>query len=343
MHRQIAGKLTGPVTKWIVPVRRDLLRAGHGTLNAQARRRPGQRGVVLAPRSTPSPPRSSTPSPRPSTPTTSRPSSSTTATAASPRTTSPPWTSKPPRSPRLDGVTDAGVLSPNAARRSNSCRSSCCPRTARPPTSTSSGTSATRAGTPYPMRPTTSATSRRSTASTVHLAGFGGQAADAAESFEGIDTNLILATLLRRDHHPAVHLPQPDPVVAADHLRRRRQLHRGRRRLPPGEVRRPDGQRAESGDPQHPGHRRRHRLRPAPGGPLSRRAPSARGPARGDGVRPAPRRPGDPGQRGHGLRRHAVPGRRRPQLDRRPRAGARVGIAVDLLLRHGHPASPACW
>ncbi len=30
---------------------------------------------------------------------------------------------------------------------------------------------------------------------TVHLAGFGGQAADAAESFEGIDTNLILATL----------------------------------------------------------------------------------------------------------------------------------------------------
>ncbi len=31
---------------------------------------------------------------------------------------------------------------------------------------------------------------------TVHLAGFGGQAADAAEAFEGIDTNLILITLL---------------------------------------------------------------------------------------------------------------------------------------------------
>ena len=31
---------------------------------------------------------------------------------------------------------------------------------------------------------------------TVYLAGFGGQAADAAEAFEGIDTNLILATLL---------------------------------------------------------------------------------------------------------------------------------------------------
>ncbi len=31
---------------------------------------------------------------------------------------------------------------------------------------------------------------------TVHLAGFGGQAADSAEAFEGIDTNLILITLL---------------------------------------------------------------------------------------------------------------------------------------------------
>ena len=31
---------------------------------------------------------------------------------------------------------------------------------------------------------------------TVHLAGYGGQAADSAEAFEGIDTNLILITLL---------------------------------------------------------------------------------------------------------------------------------------------------
>ena len=53
---------------------------------------------------------------------------------------------------------------------------------------------------------------------TVHLAGFGGQAADSAEAFEGIDTNLIMITLRRGDHHPAVHLPQPDAVVAADHL-----------------------------------------------------------------------------------------------------------------------------
>ena len=53
---------------------------------------------------------------------------------------------------------------------------------------------------------------------TVHLAGYGGQAADASEAFEGIDTNLIMITLRRGDRDPAVHLPQPGPVAAADHL-----------------------------------------------------------------------------------------------------------------------------
>ena len=114
----------------------------------------------------------------------------------------------------------------------------------------------------------------------------------------------------RRGHHdPAVHLPQPAAVAAADHLRGRG-LHRlRRRRLPPREVRRPHGQRPEPGDPGHPGDRRRHRLRPAAGRPLSGRAAPPRGPARGDGVRAAPRRPGDPGQRRHRRGRHAVPAR----------------------------------
>ena len=177
---------------------------------------------------------------------------------------------------------------------------------------------------------------------TVHLAGFGGQAADAAESFEGIDTNLILATLavviiilLFTYRSPVLWLL---PVVVCGV----RQLHRDRSRLPTGEVRRPHGQRAESGDPQHPGHRRRHRLRAPPGGSLSRRAPQTRGPARGDGVRPAPRRPGDPRQRCHGLHRHAVPGRRRPQLDRRPRPGPRRRHR-HRLLRDGHAAARHCW
>ena len=56
----------------------------------------------------------------------------------------------------------------------------------------------------------------------VHLAGYGGQAADSAEAFEGIDTNLIFATLARGHRDPALHLPQPGAVAAADPVRRGR-------------------------------------------------------------------------------------------------------------------------
>ncbi len=177
---------------------------------------------------------------------------------------------------------------------------------------------------------------------TVHLAGFGGQAADAAEAFEGIDTNLILITLARGDRDPALHLPQPDPVAPADHLGRRRLHDLRRRRLPPRQVRRPHRQRAESGDPRHPGDRRRHRLRPAARGPISRGAAPPRGPARGDGVRPAPGRPGDPGQRRDRRRRHAVPDLRRPQLHRRPRSGPRRRRRRHLP-GDGDPAARRCW
>ena len=150
---------------------------------------------------------------------------------------------------------------------------------------------------------------RRSTASPCTSPGYGGQAADAAEAFEGIDTQPDPDHAARGDRDPAVHLPQPAAVDAAD-LQRRRRLHRLRRRgLPAGQVRRPDGQRPEPGDPRHPGDRRRHRLRPAARRPLPRGAASPRGPARGDGVRAAPRRPGDPRQRRHRRRRHALPDR----------------------------------
>ena len=157
----------------------------------------------------------------------------------------------------------------------------------------------------------------------VHLAGFGGQAADSAEAFEGIDTNLIFATLavvivilLFTYRSPILWLlPILCAVVG--------QLHRDRPGLPPREVRRPHGQRPEPGHPQHPGDRSRHRLRVAARRPLPGGAPSSRGPPRGDGVRAAPRRAGDLRQRGHRRRRHAVPVVRRPQLHRRPRPGPR--------------------
>ncbi|CAA9375524.1 MAG: transporter, MMPL family, partial [uncultured Nocardioidaceae bacterium] len=143
-----------------------------------------------------------------------------------------------------------------------------------------------------------------------------------------------------RDPDPAVHLPQPDPLAAADHLRRRRSHCLARAHLLPGEVRRPHRERAEPGDPHDPRHRRRHRLCLAARRALSGGAPSPRGPARGDGVRAAPRRAGDPGQRRNGDRRAPVPAPRRDELDRRSRAGHRDRCRRDLP-GHDHAAARA--
>ena len=81
MHRQIAGTLTGRVTKWIVLVFWIIAFVGHGHVRRQAGRRPEQRGVLVAARRAPSRPRRSRSSSRSRTPTPSRPSSSTSATA----------------------------------------------------------------------------------------------------------------------------------------------------------------------------------------------------------------------------------------------------------------------
>ena len=200
----------------------------------------------------------------------------------------------------LDGVTDEGVLTPPPPRprrsRAHPCRR-CSPRTTRWPTSTSCSTSAPNGWNEIPDAADEIRDIATLDGGEVHLAGYGGQAADSAEAFEGIDTNLIFATLgvvivilLFTYRSPILWLlPILCAVVG--------QLHRHRPGLPPGEVRRPHGQRAEPGDPEHPGDRRRHRLRPAAGGPLPGGAASPRGPARGDGVRAAPRRPRDLRQR----------------------------------------------
>ena len=262
MHRQIAGKLTGRVTKWIVLAAWIVVFVVAERVRRQAHRRPEQRGLVAGSRPAPSPPRSSTSSPRPSTPTTSPPSSSTTARPGSPRTTSPRWTSRRPRSPRSTASRRRGS-SRRTSPSSRASPSSCSPRTARSATSTSSSTSARTAG------PTSRAAADevRDIAQidgvNVHLAGYGGQAADSAEAFEGIDTNLILITLLvvivillLTYRSPILWLL---PIISA--VVRLHDL--GRRGLPAGEVRRPHRQRPEPGDPGHPGDRRGHRLRPA--------------------------------------------------------------------------------
>ena len=60
---------------------------------------------------------------------------------------------------------------------------------------------------------------------TVHLAGAGGQAADSAEAFAGIDGTLLLREPGRRHPDPAAHLPQPGALGAADPLGRVRAVH----------------------------------------------------------------------------------------------------------------------
>ena len=112
-------------------------------------------------------------------------------------------------------------------------------------------------------------------------------------AFAGIDGTLLFATLgvvililLFTYRSPILWiLPIFSAVVALMTSRRRHLL--------PRQVRRPHRQRPEPGHPHRAGDRRRHRLRPAAGGPISRGAPPPRGPARGDGVRAAPRRAGD--------------------------------------------------
>ncbi|CAA9388690.1 MAG: Hopanoid-associated RND transporter, HpnN, partial [uncultured Nocardioides sp.] len=146
----------------------------------------------------------------------------------------------------------------------------------------------------------------------------------------------------RRGHRdPPGDLPQPGAVDPADLLRRRRALLLPGPDLLPGQVRRPHGQRAELRHPHDPGHRRRHRLRPAAGGPLPRGAAPPRRPARGDGVRPPPRRSGHPRQRRDGGARHALPAARRDELHGRPRSGGRHRHRGDVPGHGDAAAGPA--
>ena len=249
MHRQIAGKLTGPVTKWIVLAAWLVLFVGGMVLNGKLDRAcrttrpsswlPALRGVDQGGRRAV---RHDQPQRHPD-----------------PRRLQPQlrphrgrlrgrWTSRPRRWPKIDGVTDAGALSPNMAEQS---------------------------GTPVPAR-------LRGRRGRLHLPHLqlrperlerhpGGRRPDPRDRADrrrhGAPRRLRRPGRRRRrgvrghrqqpdpdhlrrgDRDPAVHLPQPDPVDPAD-LQCRRRLHGLRRRgLPAREVRRPHRQRAEPGDP----------------------------------------------------------------------------------------------
>ena len=328
MHRQIAGKLTGRVTKWIVLVAWIVAFVGLGSLSVQARstsrttRRPpgcpatrrvdpGAREARAVPGPQRHPDRRRLRAPRP----------------ASPRTTLPrPWPSRPPRFQAMDGV-DGEVALPTGRQAGSRA---VVPRTGRSPRPSSPSTSARTAGTTCPTaadelrdiaqidgvddlhrrlrRPGRRLVPRRSRASTAtcSLAALG----------------VVIMILLFTYRSPILWmLPIFSAVVAL--------LTSPGRHLLPRQVRRPHGQRPEPGDPDHPGDRRRHRLRPAAGRAISRRAAAPRGPARGDGVRAAPRRPGDPRQRRHRRGRHALPAVRRDELHRRARPGQRRSASAS--------------
>ena len=344
MHRQIAGKLTGPVTKWIVLGVVVLLTVVHRArlgakladvknneasswLPASRRVDPGRRRAVRH----------------------RRPQRHPDARRLPPRRRAH---RRRPRRHRRAGDRDRpdrrrhrrrACSPPTAPRRCRPRRHghAAAPRTARSPTLLHLQLRQGR----LEQHPRAADEIRDITeidGVDVHVGGFGGQAADSTEAFEGSHGTLLLITfgvviliLLFTYRSPVLWiLPILCAVVAY--------IDRRRRGLPARQVRRPHGQRPEPRHPRHPGDRRRHRLRAAAGRPLSRRAPSPRGPARGDGVRAAPRRAGHPRQRRDRRRRHALPVLRRPQLHRRPRPGPRRRRRRHPA-GHGRPCCRRCW
>ena len=155
----------------------------------------------------------------------------------------------------------------------------------------------------------------------VYVGGFGGQAYDFISSFDGSHVTLLLMTfgvviliLLFTYRSPILWMLPIFCAVVANTMA-------GGVVYLLAKYAGPRGQRPESIHPEHPGDRRRHRLRAAAGRPLPRGAAAPRGPARGDGVRAAPGRARHHRQRRDRRGRPDVPVLRRPQLDRQPRPG----------------------
>ncbi|WP_246384087.1 MMPL family transporter [Nocardioides stalactiti] len=198
MHRQIAGKLTGPVTKWIVLAAVVILTIGLGPLypklvdvqdNEASSWLPGdaESTEVLDELSG-----TVDPNDIPTLLVYERPGGLTEADLAA-------MDEHAAEIAKTDGVTDAGVLAPNAAEAIR----------AQDPTAprllSEDGEVAylyyvwnfgSEGWNAVPDAADEVKKIAKIDGTTVHLAGYGGQAADAAEAFEGIDTNLIFATLL---------------------------------------------------------------------------------------------------------------------------------------------------
>ena len=198
MHRQIAGRLTGPVTKWIVVAFSLLLAVGMGYFSTKLTSVQENEASSWLPASAESTKvleeLSGTVNPNdiPTLVVYSRSSGLTDDDFAT-------MDDQAAEIAEIDGVTDEGVLSPSAAEaRAKQGRPV-------PPLVSDDGEVAYlyltfNFGSDGWSDIPAAADKIREIADIdggqVHLAGFGGQAADQAAAFEGIDTNLILITLL---------------------------------------------------------------------------------------------------------------------------------------------------
>jgi RND superfamily putative drug exporter len=197
MHRQIAGKLTGPVTKWIVVAFSLLLAVGMGYFSSKLTSVQENEASSWLPASAESTKvleeLSSTINPNdiPTLVVYSRSSGLTQADFAA-------MDKQAKEIAAIDGVTKQGVLSPNAAKALAAQGQPV------PPLVSDDGEVAylyltfnfgSNGWNDIPPAADKIRDIAQIDGAQVHLAGFGGQAADSAEAFKGIDTNLILITL----------------------------------------------------------------------------------------------------------------------------------------------------
>jgi putative drug exporter of the RND superfamily len=198
MHRQIAGRLTGPVTKWIVVAFSLLLAAGMGYFSsklASVQENQASSWLPASAESTKVLEELSTtvdPNDIPTLVVYHRSSGLTKADFAA-------MDEQAREIARIDGVTDDGVLSPNAAKALEQQGKPV------PPLVSDDGEVAylyltfnfgSNGWNNIPPAADKIRDIAQIDGVEVHLAGFGGQAADSAEAFEGIDTTLIGITLL---------------------------------------------------------------------------------------------------------------------------------------------------
>jgi putative drug exporter of the RND superfamily len=198
MHRQIAGRLTGPVTKWIVVAFALLLAAGMGFFSSKLTSVQENEASSWLPASAESTKvleeLSSTVNPNdiPTLVVYSRASGLTEADFAA-------MDEQANEIAEIDGVTEQGVLSPNAAKALAAKGQPV------PPLVSDDGEVAylyltfnfgSNGWNDIPPAADKIRDIAQIDGTQVHLAGFGGQAADSAEAFEGIDTTLIGITLM---------------------------------------------------------------------------------------------------------------------------------------------------